>query len=176
MSGEPSSLSAATGQPSRSTLGSPPPGGLMPSPSSPGSATLGPPVHALPSGVTAVTVTLLTAGDSFAVPPAEVLYRKTVTDNAAIQQLVAMVDQLRVDVGALRGCTDVPYNMQLTFTLPNGSAVLNETTACARATLTAPGMPQILLDSAISEPVEHIVGVTVTTDANGRPSAIPASP
>jgi hypothetical protein len=116
---------------------------------------------------------LLTAGDSFAVPPAKVLYRKTVTDNATIQQLVAMVDQLRVDVGALRGCTDVSYNMQLTFTLPNGSAVLNETTACARGTLTEPGMPPTLLDSAISEPIEQILGVTVTTDANGRPSAVP---
>lgn len=124
----------------------------------------------IPAGTTTLTVTFLYASDSFATAPADVLFRKTITDAGLIQSVVSQVDALHLDGGATQGCTGSSVNLRLDFAGPRGLATLDENSPCARSTLTVGGTPGPLLDSALADWIEQTLGIKEVLLSNGQPS------
>jgi hypothetical protein len=146
-----------------------------PTPTYPPSPLVGPPTTPIPAGTTTVTITFLYASDSFATAPADVLYRKTVTDAELIQRIVSQVDALTRDSGATRGCTGSSVDLRLDFAGPGPLATLNENSPCARATLIIGGKPGPLLDSAVGGWIEQTLGVKEVLLPNGQSSVQPVT-
>src|SRR5450755_324514 len=107
---------------------------LVPTPSVAPVEALGPLTTPLPTGVTAITVTFAQPGTG-----AKVIYRKTVTDPATMQQIISEVDGLHVAGNETQGCAMFPTGLQLDFTTPTSVAAFSEDSECARATLTIAG-------------------------------------
>ncbi|MDQ1541736.1 MAG: hypothetical protein QOH29_2462, partial [Actinomycetota bacterium] len=144
-----------------------------PTPTYPPSPLVGPPTTPIPAGTTTVTITFLYASDSFATAPADVLYRKTVTDAELIQRIVSQVDALAQDSGATQGCTESSVDLRLDFAGPGPLATLNDNSPCARATLIIGGKPGPLLDSALGSWIEQTLGVKEVLLPNGQSSVQP---
>jgi hypothetical protein len=116
-----------------------------------------------------MVVTFLRASDSFATPPAAVLWQRTIHEQSLITQVAAMVDTLWATT-ATQGCTESTVILRLDFSSPTEHAALDEYSPCARATLVIDGTPGPVLASSLIFQVEHLVGVDVTTGPDGQPS------
>jgi hypothetical protein len=146
-----------------------PPPAWSPTPTQAPTLTPGATTRPLPADITTMTVTFLRASDSFSIPPAAILWQRTITRQSLIMQVVAMVDALSATT-ATQGCTGSLVMLRLDFSSATAHATLDEVSPCARATLVIDGTAGPVLASSLIFQVEQLVGVQATTAANGQPS------
>jgi hypothetical protein len=116
-----------------------------------------------------MVVTFLRASDSFATPPAAVVWQRTFRQPSVISPVVAAVDSLRTAFGT-QGCTESNVMLRLDFTGPTGHATLDDDSPCARATLIIDGLSGPVLGSDVTFQVEQLLGVQAITGPDGQPS------
>jgi hypothetical protein len=149
-----------------------PPAGLTPTPTSAPSVLLGQLTRPLPTGVTAVTVTLTDSSNAN-----NVVYRATVVDAAVVQAFVADIDSLRTAGSETRGCSMSPVNLHLDFF--SGShltSTLSEDSSCRQGVITVNGSPGPQLESAELPMAEALLHVTSSFGPDGKPTVSSASP
>jgi hypothetical protein len=141
---------------------------FSPTPTYPPATSQGPLTTPIPTGVTAIAVTLVQPGTG-----AKAIYGKTITDPSTMQQIISDVDGLRVAGDETQGCTLLPVGLQMDFTTATSSATFTEDSECARATLTIAGKTGPALGSVLLFDVEKLLNVNVTMAPDGQPSVEP---
>ena len=141
----------------------------------PPAATQGVATRPIPAGTNTVVVTFLRASDSFATPPPDVLFRRTVQAPGDVKRIVDAVNALRVASTATQGCVASSVNLRLDFIGVSGTATLEENSPCFRSILVVDGKAGPTLASNLASRIEQMFGVAEVTTSAGQPSIAPSA-